>query len=565
MLADDAGASRAVTDVSDVSDADVEPLEDEADASPTLVTPSLPAMRRLLEDASYRRLEKYVRAARDALAREAAEWDLLRQVTTFCRAARFAKDGVSLDDGGPADAEPLLQRFDDAVQRRAIGVLLASTMPARWRVVRPLLPDGTRGRATEILQPLPDEIALRADEGFALRAGDVPVPAPVFCRHLRGRALLDGVFRPGQTGRFLASKTYCLPAVAGDRCGGGDPIPVVLGEPCVVDGKRAFAARVPAARAYKVDDEGRVIEAGIVRDELPTTSPVPLEHLIAWLLAGGPQGGLDLEDVEDLALLVVASHLLKTRTLQRVDGVEKSVFAWLETADASSPRPFLERVRAAVRDACFDAVAFFAPDPRALVFPIVAADDDVARARFAAAEGDDASLAKIDWQARALALLEQTGIARAAVARGAPSTGRRLVEIGWTQAVLQPGYVGGRLPAQAQGDAFARLATTLLAPIGLLPLSSLREGRGASLLRVLSLPDDEGRIDVGAPERVVPAAYCRGLSFDRAFGLPRRADDPSRLDVARLDDDGRGAPIHDLAALQDRLADLKRALDEETA
>ncbi len=484
--------------------------------------PGAPALMAALDDDDrFRRLVALAEEARAFLAPRA--WDKLAHVERFAQAA--------------AAANELVPSYPAPAQRRRLAHLLY-----------PLLPAPARTRA---FGPLPDDVAARGP-AFAIEGGDVPKVAPSYSAFLADPAALSRIVRPGAV--LLAPRSVC-PGAARGAC-----VTLVVD---VAPPKRPsrVPARASAAPQLAVDDEpGAVFDVDGVAtvrghielaprgddaargridvrlgpdgkpllgvDGTPQPITAPLDTLAGWLFSAGPDArGLDLRSEDDRALL-----LTWARALRSLEVRGRSAFAWLED-NGTPPDVRVDVVGAAVR-AAVDAVARHALDPVAC--RITLRPDD----------GDGA------WQARAAAALDETDMFRDVVTRAsgpvvsasAPpeDTGGTVRDIVWADAVLPPGFAAGRLSAVAAGRAFARLATSMLAPLGVLPLSGLKDGSGFVVLQRL-VPDGDGlRIE-------------RSLAFP-AGGELRALDDAWQDGLGLALPDPKGAPRHDISAMPAWLA-----------
>jgi hypothetical protein len=409
-------------------------------------TPPRPdPLRALYADDAFRALYDFVHGA------PPPDWDNLAHIERFARAARFVLAGTPLSaprgSAPPEEAAPLLARAALPQQRRAVAHLL-------WL----LLPPPQRARAH---LPLPDDIARRADDDFALQEGDAPRVAPSLTSFLGRDDLLARLLRPGA--RVLAPRHAC-PGAAHGACFVG-----------VIDEVKDGVAKL------HVERDGVDVDVRFGVDGKPLLSvdgraqpiKLPFDELAGWLLAAGPDArGLDLRDADDRALLLVWAHLLRQRAL-----AGRSVFAWLESAGKDTSRALrIAIVDQAIR-AAVEAVGTFSLDPLCTRFSLNTADGA--------------------WVQEASAWLEDCGC-------GAALAGVRH-EILWADLFLEPGFSGGRLSAVTAGCAFARLATSVLAPLGVLPLSGLKDGSGAVVLQRI-LPDDDDGNPALAPARLIDFA-----------------------------------------------------------
>ncbi|MBI1945325.1 MAG: hypothetical protein HYS27_06500 [Deltaproteobacteria bacterium] len=388
-------------------------------------------------------------------------------------------------------ASELLARFRGAPERRALAHLL-------WQ----LLPSPMRGRA---FVPLPDEISRRAEDGFALVPGDVPRVAASWVAFLGDVELVPRALRAGSL-------------VLVPRSQGRAPHP------------KAPAALVAVERL-----EGGLVHARALDDGEEPVRPTALDIVTAWVLSAGPDArGLDLRSADDRALLLTWAQRLRE---QSVDG--RSAFAWLQ--DGNAPAAVKVRVVDAALTAAVEAVGTFTLDPVACRFSLTAVDDAV----------DGAG----GWQARAAARLREVMLSdgplvRELVARAVAST--PTAELLWADAVLpESGFAAGRLTALGASRAFARLATSVLAPLGVLPLSGFKDGAGAVLVQRLV---EDGS---GAPSLAPPRLISFGASV-----INEPLVDAWRAGRGVFLPDPKGGPRHDLAAMPAWLALFLEGIDE---
>lgn len=433
---------------------------------------SVVGLAALYDDPDFKGFFEQVGGAR----RSVPEWDQLAQVRAFAAAA---------ERGGE-----LLARYPGAQERRALAHLLWLLLPARFRQ-RPHL-------------PLPDEVARRAADGFALIPGDVPrVAAPYVA--------------------FLADPELVTRALA-PRAGG----PLVL---VPRSQARALHPKAPAALVQVARVEGGLVQAHAPGDPADAARPTSIDTVATWLLAAGPDArGLDLRSEDDRALLLTWAQLLRERF---IDG--RSAFAWLQ--DGNAPVAERRRVVDACVDAAVSAVGTHTLDPSACRFSL------------AGQKGDGGWPEEAARCLRAVQLPDGP-LVREVMAR-APSAGVG-AELLWADAILAaPGFAGGRLSAVAAGRAFARLATSVLAPLGVLPLSGLRDGQGSVVLQRL-VEEAPGEVVLRAPRVVSFGATVKDEPLLDAWQEGR----------ALLLPDPRGGPRHDLAAMPAWLSLFLEGIDE---
>ncbi len=409
---------------------------------------------------------------RDARAR-LPDWDNLAHVEAFAHAAE--------------QAAPLLERYRDAAERRALAHQLWQLLPAPLRE-RPF-------------RALPEDLARRAVDGFALMPGDVPRVAAPWVGFLGDPELMPRALAPGSV--VLVPKSQA----------------------------KAPNARAPAALVQVERVESAMVHARALDDADPVVRPTAHDTVAAWLLSAGPDArGLDLYRADDRALLLTWASLVRD---QVVDG--RSAFAWLQ--DGNAPAAIKARVVDACVDAAVAAVAERTLDPFACRFVLRAHDGDGGWPERAAA------------RLRAVTLPEGP-LVREVMTRASPSG--FAAELVWADAVVtSTGFAAGRLSALGAGRAFARLATTMLAPLGVLPLSGLRDGQGAVVLQrfVESAP---GQVTLAPPRLVSFGATVRHEPLADAWRAGRGVMLP----------DPRSGPRHDLAAMPAWLALFFEGLDE---
>lgn len=392
-----------------------------------------------------------------------------------------------------ARAAELMSRYTAPQQRRALAHLL-------WQ----LLPVSSRARAH---LPLPDDIARRADDGFGLVPGDMPRVASSWVSFLADPELLPKALARG-------------PWVLVPRSQARAPHP------------RAPAALLQVERL----EAGLVHGHGVDGNDGPAR-PTPLDVVAAWLLSAGPDArGLDLRSEDDRALLLTWAHLLRERG---VDG--RTAFAWLQ--DGNAPPAVKERVVDACLDAALTAVGTYTLDPVGCRFSLRAHERDggwpeKAAACLRAVQLPDGPLVR-DVVPRTAASREPAPFA---------------AELLWADALLAPGFAAGRLSAVAAGRAFARLATSVLAPLGVLPLSGLKDGQGGVVLQRF-VEVAPGEVLLQAPTLVSFGATVTREPLHEAWRAGRGLFLP----------DPRGGPRHDLAAMPAWLTLFLEGIDEGVA
>ena len=430
------------------------------------------------------------------------DWDNLAHVQRFASCAALAAR--------------LLERHDeDSMRRRVLSML--------W----PLLPVSARMHACHELPALVDARAPH----FLIHDGDVPRIAPVYCAFLtpkspESRELIESLLTPG-AGPLLAPRGVC-PGAARGTCTTvtlkeRGPSSSLLPQPkegaapawrCTI-APADVGLPDAALLSVRIGPDGQPLRASDGREEPITVSDDVLE---AWLFSAGPDArGLDLRSEDDRALLLCWAHALRDVVID-----DKSAFTWLE--DAHAPLTVRVRVVESAVACAIEVVARFALDALACRISLRATAEDGGWTKVAAAALDACALCH-DVLAR-----DDTG-------------GRDLV---WLNAFLRPGFAGGRLTPLAAGRSFARLATSVLAPLGVLPLSGCKDGSGAVLLqRLVESEQEESGVRVRrAPLRLVsfedagardePLLGKQGAwAAGRGLALP----------------DPKGAPRHDVAAV----------------
>jgi hypothetical protein len=328
-------------------------------------------------------------------------------------------------------AREVLRTSTHPIERRVVGARLLRLMP------RSLLPAEHADRTVTL--SLPDSVLARADDDFALSADDVPRVHPSWTAHLTRPGLLDDVLKPGRHEWVLAPRSFSPKDAIGSAM-----LVRVIGESGDLLQLEIKNPGGHTSRRRRTSDG---------RDAGP--AELKREVLRAWLRHGGPGGrGLDLRRADDRCLLLTWQETLRER---RLDGL------LARTAPEDPERR--AAVVAAVIDAAIDAVAFAALDPLAcrFVFPRDAA-----------------------WVEPAITRLQGLGLGMELMPLSATTPTREVV---WLDAVVDAGFVGGAMSDVAQARAFARLAVSVLSPLGVLPLVGARCGRGV----VLTLLEEDQR------------------------------------------------------------------------
>ncbi|MFZ9889293.1 MAG: hypothetical protein ACO3JL_17500, partial [Myxococcota bacterium] len=477
--------------------------------------PAAPSIQRLYDDKAFQELYGFVMGRLEQVSSGQRSWDKLWQVQSFVEASQFVLKGAALPGHGVVDAPPLFQRFTGQQERRALCHLLLLLMPEETRTERALQRDGSRAAPQSLFSPFPDAVITRADEDFALKSGDLPKVAQVFTAPLRSPALIDTIFRRGQQGTFLASKSFCPGAMVQDRKDihpsgtdkrqqaghTGDPIFVKIDDVIEVDGRRMAKVHVPPQHKQWMGDHGGTVQGHEVLGRIdhvvdvrgqPVLGPdgkpqdilIPVDHLADYLFdpgRGTGAGGLDLSRTEDRAIALCYGAELKQRYLTDSAGTTRSLFDWLEQANDAMDPADLTRIKQEVRDAAWQSVAKYACHPRRTHFKIDLAGD------------------KGDWQHQAFDLLNSTGMMQDCGNRyekDKDST-QDMHELAWTSKFLERGFLGGSLDCYGLADAYDRLQATFLAPLGILTTTDISEGHGAELVRILEHPDQSGVVQAG--------------------------------------------------------------------
>ncbi len=389
-------------------------------------------------------------------------------------------------------ARDVLRASTHAVERRLVGARLLRLMPPA------LLPAAHTDRAVAL--SLPDAVLERADNDFALTVNDAPNVHPSWTAFLTRPGLLDAVVRAGRHELLLAPKSLSPLHAVGSNVvvrvvGAGNADGLVPVEIVDSDG---------VAHRRRRTSDGRDAGPAEVRSEV----------LAAWLRHGGPGSrGLDLRRPDDRCLLLAFNETLRERRLD--------VLLARSAGDDSERRA---AVVSAVIDAAADTVAFATLDPLAcrFVFPV---------------DGNG-------WVDNAVATLVHLGLAAEVTPHAQGAHTREFV---WLDAVVDAGFVGGAMSAVAQARAFARLAVSMLAPLGALPLVGARSGDGV-VLTVLD-EDSEGPRQRG-PLWVRPAAPLPVRSLVDAW----RAGEGRVLPLVQADS------AHELTALPAFLQSLVDAI-----
>jgi hypothetical protein len=375
-------------------------------------------------------------------------------------------------------AREVLRTSTHPIERRVIGARLLRLMP------RALLPAEAADRTVTL--SLPESVLARADDDFALGADDVPRVHPSWTVHLTRPGFLEEVLKPGRHEWLLAPRSFSPKDAVGSAM-----LVRVVGESGDLLQLEIKNPGGHTSRRRRTSDG---------RDAGP--AELKREVLASWLRHGGPGGrGLDLRRADDRCLLLAWQETMRER---RLDG--------LLARSASDDPERRAAVVAAVIDAAIDTVAFAALDPLAcrFVFPAEAA-----------------------WTGAAITRLKDLGLGMELMPLQATTPTRDVV---WLDAVVDAGFVGGAMSDVAQARAFARLAVSVLSPLGVLPLVGARCGRGV----VLTLLEEDQRgprqrgplwVEPAAEPAIAPIheAWARG----RGRLLPAPSADTAH-DVAGL-------------------------------
>jgi hypothetical protein len=556
------------------------------------------SIHKLYEDPQFHALYDFVMGRLHAVEREQRGWDKLGQARSFAAAVAFVMKQTPLSSGAPAgeaNSAPgalkserasakrsLFSRYQGAQERRALCHLLLLLMPPDDRTERPMMPNGTRAPAQDLFRPFPDAVLERADEKFPLRPGDLPKPSPIFTRHLTSPDLAGAIFKAGQQGLFLASKRYCPGAFVQDRKDinppsldkklqsghEGDPIMVRIDEIVVVEGQAMARVHVPAQHKVWLNATGECTRGqevlpriDVVLDERGEplrgadggTQPIliPVEHLAGYLLDSGDGARpLDFKKAEDRCLALTFAEALKQTWHTDSNHISKTLFDWLEQADERTPPRDVERIREAVRQAAFQAVARHCSHPRRTHFTL-----DVNPEELAAVRAKKKRLEDADWQVQAFLTLEATGIMRDCgnyYEKDKASTAH-VHELAWTAQFLKAGFIGGSLDCLGASDAYEQLSKTFLEPLGIITTTGIAEGHGASLVRVLGQPDEDGVVQAGVPMKVKLNELIVGLEMPLSSGRGPAAQYMENWGGYLRIDGVMGPPV-DFAAAQERLS-----------
>lgn len=492
---------------------------------------------RLDDDEDHKALVAHLADARAFLATRA--WDNLAHIERFVV--------------GAALASRVSGRFDDVGTRRHLVGLLWPLLPAPMR---------TPSSGGHAWHSLPSRVADRAPH-FAIQPGDIPRIAPSYSAFLADLDVetLFVAARAQDTPPFLAPRSVC-PGAARGSCAAVfleeriSAIPTSLPPTAAMPGVQGATWRCAAVRAFDGGERWRVrtgTDGKSMRTVDGREEPITLttDMLSAWLLSAGPDArGLDLRSDDDRALLLTWAHALREQRLQ-FGMHDASVFELLEDDRASVS--LRARVVEAAIACAVDVVARYAADPLTMRFEL------------RGSEGDGG------WTEKAAAALDACALFHDVTPRGPPASGAasgaasgHARDIVWLDALLRPGFANGRLTPLSAGRAFARLATSVLAPLGVLPSSGLKDGTGAVLLqRLVEMNDADGR------GRYVERAPPRLVSFapDAEPRLVPGGENSRVIDEPLFGADGawsharghaladpRGAPRHDVTAMPAWLA-----------
>lgn len=410
----------------------------------------------------------------DALADDARKsipgWDNLAYVNAFTDAAERARE--------------VLRTSTHPVERRLVGARLLRLMPLA------LVPEAFRQRTVTL--SLPDAVASRADNDFALNQDDTPRVHPSWTASLLTPGLTNAVLEPGRHEWLLAPRSFSpkdatgsamLVRVIGKRAGEADEL-------CQLEIKNPGGHTSRRRRTSDGKDAG--------------PAELRADVLKSWLVHGGLScRGLDLRRADDRCLWLTYQETLRERRLDT-----------LLARPAGDDGERRADIISAVLDAAIDAVTFSALDPLAcrFVFP---------------------ATSEAPWVEMAIKRLSDVGLGAEVMPLRPQSPTRELV---WLDAIVDGGFVGGAMSDVAQARALSRLIVTALSPLGVLPMVGARCGRGV----VLTIIDDDRR---GPRQRgplwAEPAAETPLMSLSDAWarGLGRHLPAPS-VDTA-----------HDIASL----------------
>lgn len=400
-------------------------------------------------------------------------WDNLAWVNAFAAAAERARD--------------VLRTSTHPVERRLVAGRLLRLMPVA------LLPDDQVSRTVTL--SLPEAVMARADADFVLGRGDVPRIHPSWTAFLTNPTVLHDVLRPGRHEWLLAPRSFSPKDAAGTAM----LVRVV--------GMAGIAGSPSELAQLEIKNPGGHTSRRRRTSDGKDAGPAELrtEVLVSWLRHGGPGArGLDLRRADDRCLLLTFHETMRERRLD--------VLLARPAGDDGERRA---AIISAVVDAAADAVAFAALDPMAcrFVFP-----------------GDERHQS---WVQPAITRLTELGLGAEIMPLSAAGPTREFV---WLDAVVDSGFVGGAMSDVAQARAFARLAVSVLAPLGALPLGGARCGRGV----VLTLLDDDAKgprqrgpwwVEPAATTTVMPLAEAWARGRGRVLPLPH-AD--TAHDVAAL-------------------------------
>ena len=467
-----------------------EPSQRLSDLETVPETPS----RRLLEEArdELARVDDVVLDARASVP----GWDNLGYVRAFCRAAENARPLLS------TTTNPLLRRL---LAKALLRLVPRALLPAPWSSV-------SSGPSTVL--HLDDVVLLRADDHFALRAGDAPRIHPSWSSFLAHPGLIDGALQPRRHEHLLAPRSLSPGAekmgtavvVRVDDQGGRD----ADGVPCRV------LASDGSSSSRRLTSDGK--DAGVAL--------VKLEVLRGWLENAGPGArALDLRKLDDRALLLAFLQTLRARRLDVLLAKEMDPARRDDVVDA-------------VVDAAADTVGQACLDPLACRFCLPDEEWGQEAARLLLASG----LVVEVWPRPPRAASSQPPRSAPPVSATPLLADPVVRQLVWFDAVADAGIVGGALSAVGQARAFGRLAVSLLAPLGALPMVGARDGNGVVVTAVSADVDGQPRqrgpwwVEPGHPELPV-TPLLQAWSEGRGRQLP----------------EPRGAFAHDIKALPEWL------------
>jgi len=265
-------------------------------------------------------------------------WDNLAFISAFCRAAERAREALATST--------------HAVERRMVGRRLLRLVPLA------LLPEPLRERRA--LLTLPDVVAARADDDFALRPDDAPRVHPSWTAFLTRATIADDVQEPGRHEWLLAPRSFSPKDAAGSAM-----LVRVIGDAVERSGSDSVvpSAARGALKQVEIKNPGGHTSRRRRTSDGKDAGPAELraDVLSSWLRHAGPSArGLDLRRAEDRCLLLNYNAVVRERRLDA-----------LLTRPAPEDGERRAAVVAALIDAAIDVLALSALDPLAcrFVFP----------------------------------------------------------------------------------------------------------------------------------------------------------------------------------------------------